>query len=218
MRIRSNERLSKDDRHGPIFLRQRFSHRSRRLRAATLALAGLMICAPLGLIVNTAGSGTELYSLIQTHAITAFQLGLLGVLGISAFIYGALELTRPALRARAIRLDASQANVAENVSGRSRTWREPLHAYNGIRHQVITTSEGAIHTLLLEHPHPGRTLHLACEANLDNQAIVEASERFGLPILNHPAAATGFKSRGEPRGWFSGRDRPIGIAENPIGT
>jgi hypothetical protein len=88
-------------------------------------------------------------------------------------------------------------NVAENISGRARVWREPLHAYSGIRHRVTTTSEGAFHTLLIEHPQPERSLHIAYETNLGNQAIIEASERFGLPILNHSSIASRFRPRGE---------------------
>jgi hypothetical protein len=216
MRIRSNVRLSDDEQHGTLILRQRFSHRARRLRAAILAFAGFLICAPFILIVNVVGSGAGLYNMLAAHPVITLQLGLVALLGVFASVYGTYEFVRPSLRARSIRLGQTQVNVAENISGRARVWREPLHAYSGIRHRVTTTSEGAFHTLLIEHPQPERSLHIAYETNLGNQAIIEASERFGLPILNHSSIASRFRPRGKPASRFRGSFRPNRVAEATI--
>jgi len=216
MRIRSNVRLSDDEQHGTLVLRQRFSHRARRLRAAILAFAGLLICAPFILIVNVVGSNAGLYYMLAAHPAIALQLGFLTLLGISASVYGTYEFIRPSLRARSIRFGRKQVNVVESISGRARVWREPLHAFSGIRHRVTTTSEGAVHTLLVEHPQPERSLHIAHETNLGNQAIIEASERFGLPILDHSSVASRFRLRGKRASWFPSSFRPNGAVEVPV--
>jgi len=208
MRIRSNERLGNerldnDHQQGPIILRQRFSHRTRWVRAAVLLLTGCLICVPLISIFAASGGHISFASFIAGQPITSIQLSLLALLGVSAICYGAYELFRPALRARTLRLDRLQVHVAESVSGRTRSWREPLNAYRGLRHQVNTTSEGAIHTLLIEHPSPERTLHIVFGTNLSKQTILDVSLRLGLPILDHSSAPAHFWPQGLRPGWLN---------------
>lgn len=205
MRIRSIEALDSrlGDETGSIVLRQEFSHARRRLRACVLVGSGGLGCLPFALLLVDAGARSRVGELVSIDPMAMAQLGIALAIALAALFYGAFELTQPEVRKRLIRIEKNQVIVDDTARGGSRRWQEPMESYRGIRHRVHTTSAGTIHTLMLEHAHAARSLHIAYETHIANQAIVEAASRFDLPVLH--AGDTGSGAIGEHAipAWFA---------------
>jgi hypothetical protein len=177
------ENLADPASEGQLVLRQRFSNSSRRLRAAALTAAGLLLCAPFVMLLGLDQPAAQLSRLAATNPLAALQLALAALLSVAALICGLCQLLRPAIRERVIAFEGDKACVEETVRGRQRRWQEPVDGYRGIRHKVFTTSEGVVHALLLEHHRPNRSLHIAYEPHIADKTILDASRRYGLPVL-----------------------------------
>ena len=186
MRIRHMETLSDDtsDPDSILMLEQRFSHSRRRIRAGALALAGALLCAPFVLVLTNQMARAQLVELGSTDPLVAIKLGFAAAIGLAALYCGLADLLRRVVRRRIVKIDREQAIVEDVVRGRKRLWREPLHGYNGIRHQVQTRSSGPIHILMLEHARSARTLCIAYETHLADQLIIDAGRRYNLPVLS----------------------------------
>lgn len=186
MRICRIEALNKDcgKERGAFVLEQEFSHARRRLRAAVLVTGGGLGCLPFVLVLGDAGARGRVGELMSGDPLAMLQLGIALALALAALVFGALELAQPAIRKRLIRIDKNQVIVDDTARGGQRRWQEPMESYRGIRHRVHTTSAGTIHTLVLEHARSARSLHIAYETHIANQAIVEAASRFDLPVLH----------------------------------
>lgn len=193
MRIYQFDRLSngKSGSGSTLRLEQRFSHSHRRVRAAALAAAGTMICAPFVLILTNAAARGELLPLANQQPYAALQLAIAALLGAVALIFGLGELLQTVVRQRVIEINGQVAVVQDFGRRRTQRWQEPLTSFKGIRHRVQTRSSGPVHLLMLEHARPARSLCIAYETRIANQVIVEAGRRFDLPILTN----TGNSSR-----------------------
>lgn len=191
MRIYSMETLGGTDAEASdsVVLSQKFSHGHRRVRASAMMLGGLALCTPLGLILSNAAGRARLIELGIAEPMIAVQLATVAMIALAALYFGTAELSRPVVRERVIEFDGANAIVDDTVKGRKHRWQAPMSAFKGIRHRVFTTSGGTIHTLLLEHAVPTRSLHIAYETHIANQTIVEAARRYDLPILE-PASST----------------------------
>ena len=185
MRIYSMETLRGEaaEAGDTVVLSQKFSHGHRRVRAFAMALAGFLLCLPLGMVLASSVARTRLVELAASQPAIALQLAGIAALGLTALYFGISELRRPVVEARIIELGTSDAIVDDTLQGSTHRWQAPLSAFIGIRHRVFTTSGGTIHTLLLEHAQPTRSLHIAYETYIANQTIVDAARRYDLPIL-----------------------------------
>ncbi len=195
MRICSFETLGGDAtaEDGSTVLLQKFSHRYRRVRAFALACCGGLLCLPFVLVLSNAPARSRFVELVNSDPMAVAQLGIVLALALAALYCGVAELYQPAVRKRVIRLIGDQVIVKETVRGRERRWQEPVASFLGLRHRVRTTSAGTIHTLMFEHVHPARSLHIAYETHITKQAIVDAAVQYKLPIL--PPGSTGFGQR-----------------------
>lgn len=195
MRIRTMERLVGEgaEAEGRIVLRQEFSHASNRMRACMLTAVGALLCTPIAMLLTNEEARSHFAVLAPLPAI---QLILVALMGLAAIAFGLTQLFRPAVRQRVVELRDVEAVVDEKVGRKSQQWREPFSGYRGIRHRVSTTSEGARHSMLLEHRRSKYTLLIAYETHLGNQAMVDAAQRFDLPVLG-PESLTreGFLNR-----------------------
>jgi len=179
------ERLSGDAAEpvNTIVFSQKFSHGHRRVRAFALASAGLLLCSPFALVLATTASRLRLVELTNAEPIVVAQLAMVAAIGLAAFYFGTAELSREVVRERIIKLDGDNAIVNDTVRGRTHRWQTPISAFRGVRHRVLTTSGGTIHTLQLEHDQPARSLHIAYETYIANQTILDAARQYDLPIL-----------------------------------
>lgn len=210
MRIKSIETLgstpSADD--GSVVLLQKFSCRQRRFRAIALAGCGAILALPLSTILADTAARAHLAALITTDPAAVGQLAIVYTIALGALIFGLLDLFQPVISKRIIRLDPERVRVAETVRGRERVWHEPVDAYRGIRHRIMTTSAGTMHTLSLEHPRAARSLCIAYETHVSNQAMIDAAGRYQLPILPSglPSGSTTMRDRvaGTLSQWLSG--------------
>ena len=186
MRIRHMETLSDDTSalDSTLMLEQRFSHSRRRIRAAALAFAGALLCAPFTLVLANQLARAQLVELSSAEPLVAVKLGLAALIGLAALYCGLAALLQRVVRKRIVKIDRGQAIVEDVVGGRKRSWQEPLCSYSGIRHQVQTRSSGPVHILMLEHARSARTLCIAYETHIANQAIVDAGRRYNLPVLS----------------------------------
>ncbi len=190
MRICSFETLGSDATadDGSVVLLQKFSHHHRRIRAVALALCGGLLCLPFGLVLSNATARTRIAELATSDPTAVAQLGIVLAVALAALYVGVAEISQPAVRKRVIRLNGDQVIVKETVRGRERRWQEPVPSFQGLRHRVQTTSAGTIHTLMLEHVQPARSLHIAYETHIAKQVIVDAAGHYKLPIL--PSGST----------------------------
>jgi hypothetical protein len=186
MRIRLTERpleaASQGDR---IVLRQEFSYVSQRTRALMLTCAGGLLSAPFVMILATGPARAQLATMPTDVPFAAASLALAATIGFSAFALGIRQCLIPAVRRREIEIDpvAQVVVVKETINGTLRQWKEPIKDYLGVRHRVATTSEGAIHALILEHRRPERTVHIAYQMNIADRFVAETADRLGLQIL-----------------------------------
>ena len=189
---------------GSVVLLQEFSHGHRRVRAFAMAFCGGLLCLPFALVLASAAARARLADLAISDPIAVAQLGIVLAIALATLYFGLTELNQPAVRKRVIRINDDQVIVEDTVRGRERRWQEPVRSYHGIRHRVLTTSAGTIHTLMLEHPHPARSLHIAYETHIANQAIVHAAGHYKLPILRSGSVGIGHRvTRALPR-WLAG--------------
>lgn len=205
MRICSIEALDNGvgEENGAFVLRQEFSHARRRLRAGVLVAGGGLGCLPFALLLGDPGARSRIAELAVGDPMALAQLGIALALACAAVLFGAFELTQPMVRKRLIRIANQQVIVDDTARGGCRRWQEPMHAYRGIRHRVHTTSSGTIHTLMLEHAHAARSLHIAYETHIANQAIVEAASRFDLPVLHAGDRGNGADGAHAIPAWFA---------------
>jgi hypothetical protein len=224
MRIRSIERPPEPaSSNGRIVLRQTFSHLSQRCRALLLACGGALIFAPFGMVLATAPARAQLATMPSELPLSAALLAVAAIIGVSALMLGIIQGLRPAVRQRNVMIDPVDGvvEVDEWIRGRRRQWREAISEYQGVRHQVATTSEGAMHAVVLQHRRSARSIHIAYEMNVANQVIAETAERLGLEVLepgHKRNAGSGVGRRISKRlsrslqGWLHGHARSTNTA------
>ena len=174
----------KSDPAGAMVIHQWFSHRSRRLRALMLVGAATLLLLPFLALSTLDGFQAHVALLAAEHPLSAVQLLALVALAVAAFVFGAVHLVRRGLLKRTIQIEDGRVRVVDVCGGRVVCWEEPVERYVGIRHAVFTTSEGPLHQLSLEHAEPWRSLVIASQRFIGPDAILEAAERYQLPILS----------------------------------
>lgn len=185
MRIKTIETLghSPRDDDGSVVLVQKFSGHQRRLRAIALAGCGVLLCLPLGAVLADTAARMHLGNLLTTDPAAVGQLAIVCLIALGALLFGLLDLFQPIISKRIIRLEVDRVTVEDTVRGRAHRWHEPVDAYRGIRHQTMTTTSGTVQTLSLEHPQTSRSLCIAYETHVSNQAMLDAAGRYQLPLL-----------------------------------
>lgn len=183
MRIDSIETLAGALDGDHVVLRQSFSSSARRLRDSVIMACGIILALPIAAILANAGGRQLIGEMIVSNPTAILLLGISGLIALIAVVSGALCLSRSDISQRTVAIDPDGVIVEEIIRGRALRWREAMSGYRGIRHKVATTSGGARHVLMLEHDMPARTIHLACEPYISEAHVVEAANRFGLPVL-----------------------------------
>ena len=205
MRIKTIETLGStveaDD--DSVVVLQKFCHRHRRVRSIALALCGGLLALPFGLVWADPSARVHFAALMTSDAGAVLQLAIVFVIALTAGLSGLITLCLPLVTKRVIHIDHERVTVEDTVRGRNRLWYEPIQAYRGIRHRIMTTSAGAVHTLSLEHPLPDRSLCIAYETRISNQAMIDASGRYQLPILAADPVTLGDRITGVIVQWLS---------------
>lgn len=183
MRIEAMERLAGDDSGEHIVLRQRFSSSTRRLRDSVILTAGLLLAMPIGAILADDGARLLFIEMTTSNPRSVILIVLSAVLALAAILIGAISLAHHDPSQRTIAIDPDGIIVEDITAGRASRWREAISQYRGIRHRVVTTSEGIRHVLMLEHDQPSRSVHIAVEPYISQAHVVQMADRFGLPVL-----------------------------------
>lgn len=200
MRIRTIERVDagcRDD-SDAIVLEQSFSNRSRRLRSGALTIAGTLLMTPFVLLATADGFTESAFALFTANPVAALQLGFLSLMAVIAIVAGVWGLIQPVPNARTVTLDAAHASVREQFGRKTATWQEPITAFRGMRHRVMTTSEGVLHTLTLEHAQSARSVLIAADRLISSETIAAEAQRFNLPVLT-PSSSAGLFHAGRGR-------------------
>ena len=203
MQIRSFQRDGDEGDWHATIIQQHFCSRGQRLRALFLMLSGGLLCAPLLMIATDAPALDHAARLLVEASASSLALLLMAVMGSAAIASGLHTLLRPALRDRQIEISAGTVSVNERIGRAQRRWHEPLAAYRGVRHRVITTSSGPAHNLVLEHPMRDRSVVIANAPHLAAGAIATASKVLNLPVLSEAHTKTPILSKG-PMPFWSG--------------
>lgn len=183
MRIRSIEPLVRSGSGNELIVKQRFSNGSRQIRGLLVLASGLLLSIPFAVIATDAGGRQVAIALAHDNPLAATQLVIVAVLAITATLIGGRLVFSKAVRQRTIRIDQNRAVVEDLGRGGAEVWSEPLSSFHGVRHHVITTSEGAVHTLRLEHSRPQRTLLLFYQSNIDANTVADTANRLSVPVL-----------------------------------
>ena len=195
MRIKTIEVLgdSPSAADGAVVLLQKFSGRRRHFRAVVMIGCGVFLSLPLSAILVDAAARAHLGGLMTSDPTAVAQLAIVCLLAVAALVCGIVDVLRPIVSKRIIRLEANRVTVEDTVRGRALRWHEPVEAYRGIRHQTVTTSGGTVQTLSLEHPRSSRSLCIAYETHVSNQAMLDAAGRYQLPLL--PTGSVSLRDR-----------------------
>src|SRR6056297_195959 len=183
MRIRSIEPLAESGSGNELMVEQRFSNGSRQIRGLLILISGLLLSIPFAFIAADAGGRQAAVALAHDNPLAVTQLAIVTLLALTTTLIGSRLIFSKAVRQRTIRIDQNRAVVEDLSRGGAEVWSEPLSSFRGIRHRVITTSEGAVHTLRLEHSLPQRTLLLVYQSNIDDQTVAVTADRLGVPVL-----------------------------------
>ena len=166
-----------------MVLHQSFSHRSRRLRAVALFGASGLLLSPFMMLAAADGVRDQVADLALTQPIAIMELAVLCCLAVVGVLVGSLRLLQPVVRTRTIRIGDGRAVVEDTLGHRQVSWEEPLGNFAGIRHRVLTTSEGVLHTLSLEHSSPSRSLVVASQRLIAPETVQQTAAHFGMPVL-----------------------------------
>lgn len=123
-------------------------------------------------------------AIVEARPVSAIMPALGAAIIMAALSWALAKLIRAATDAKSIVISNGFVAVAERTLFATRSWHQPIDAYQGLAHRVRSTLSGPRHEILLVHPDPRLTIRLAEEVKFSASEMARLHESLGLAEIS----------------------------------